>query len=94
MSEALWGLQHRVPPGQGVLFGHLIVIKHVVSINGGDARASDFIIHENANYQSPDTFPGTETSTGLTLGFGSYQVTEMIPNTIQDIHISTHYSRP
>jgi hypothetical protein len=65
------------PPGQGVLFGHLIVIIHVTgNIHGGTggATASDFIIHVSGNHQSPDTFPGSETGTDVTLGFGSYQV--------------------
>jgi hypothetical protein len=39
------------PPGQGVLFGHLIVIKHVDNRNGrGTAQASDFIIHTLITY--------------------------------------------
>jgi hypothetical protein len=72
------------PPGQGVLFGHLIVIKHVDNRNQspdgvGTAVASDFIIHVSGNHQSPDTFPGSETGTDVTLGFGSYQVTEVAP---------------
>jgi prealbumin domain-containing protein len=68
------------PPGQGVLFGHLIVIKHVDNSNGGGtAQASDFIIHVSGNHQSPDTFPGSETGTDVKLGFGSYQVTEVPP---------------
>jgi hypothetical protein len=47
--------------------------------NGGTAQASDFIIHVSGNHQSPDTFPGSETGTDITLGFGSYQVTEVPP---------------
>jgi hypothetical protein len=35
---------------------------------------------QTANYQSPDTFPGSETGTNVTLGFGSYQVNEDLPN--------------
>jgi hypothetical protein len=68
------------------------VIKHVVNINGGNAKASDFTMHVSGNHQSPDTFPGSETGTDVTLGFGSYQVTEKIPNTIQDIHITELFS--
>jgi hypothetical protein len=30
-------------------------------------------------YYEQDTFPGSETGTDVTLGFGSYQVTEVIP---------------
>ena len=54
------------PPGQGVLFGHLIVITHVTgNIHGatGGATASDFIIHVSGNHQSPDTSLGSETGT-------------------------------
>jgi hypothetical protein len=81
------------PPGQGVLFGHLIVIKHVVNENGGNANASDFTIHVTGNHQSPDTFPGSETGTDVTLGVGSYQVTEEIPdNTVLSQHTHTQYS--
>jgi hypothetical protein len=81
------------PPGQGVLFGHLIVIKHVININGGDAVASQFTIHVSGNHQSPDTFPGSETGTDVTLGFGSYQVSEeILGNTVLMQHTTTQYS--
>ena len=80
------------PPGQGVLFGHLIVIKHVVTENGGNANASDFIIHVSGNHQSPDTFPGSETGTDVTLGFGSYQVTEEIPEIVGLGHLGVQYA--
>jgi hypothetical protein len=30
----------------------------------------------DGNNQSPDTFPGSEDGTGVTLGFGSYSVSE------------------
>jgi len=89
------------PPGQGVLFGHLIVITHVTgNIHGatGGATASDFIIHVSGNHQSPDTFPGSETGTDVTLGFGSYQVTQdpnqftTPPNAPYDVQYSTDCS--
>lgn len=64
------------PPGQGVEFGHLIVITHVININGGNTEASDYTIHIDGNHQSPDTFPGSETGIEVTLGFGSYKVNE------------------
>jgi hypothetical protein len=82
------------PAGQGVEFGHLVVIKHVININGGDAIASDFTIHVSGNHQSPDTFPASETGTNVTLGFGSYQVTEeTVPNALISQHTSTQFSK-
>jgi len=82
------------PAGQGVEFGHLVVIKHVININGGDAVASDFTIHVSGNHQSPDTFPGSEMGTEVTLGFGSYQVTEeTVPNSPIGQHTSTQFSK-
>ena len=80
------------PPGQGIQFGHLIVVKHVINLNQGNAEASDFIIHIEGNNQSPDTFPGSETGTLVTLGFGSYKVTEEIPNDVIRQHTSTQFS--
>jgi hypothetical protein len=90
------------PPGEGVQFGHLIVIKHVISINCPTVfnpgctppEASDFTIHVDGNHQSPDTFPGSETGTDVTLGFGSYQVTEdkQCPSTVLCQHTSTQFS--
>lgn len=81
-------------------FGHLIVIKHVININCNpaigcvNAKASDFTIHVSGNHQSPDTFPGSEIGTHVTLGFGRYQVTEEIPqNTVLSQHTSTQYSQ-
>ena len=66
------------PPGQGIEFGHLIVIKHVDSTGcTSDCKdASDFIIHVNGNNQSPDVFPGSEKGTDVTLGAGNYEVRE------------------
>ena len=64
------------PAGEGIKFGHLIVIKHVININGGTADASDYTIHINGYNQIPDTFTGSEEGTNVTLGFGSYSVSE------------------
>ncbi|MGH9986753.1 MAG: collagen-like triple helix repeat-containing protein [Nitrososphaeraceae archaeon] len=80
------------PPGQGIQFGQLIVFKHVINLNQGNAEASDFIIHIEGNNQSPDTFPGSETGTLVTLGFGSYKVTEEIPNDVIRQRTSTQFS--
>src|SRR3954464_4930593 len=67
------------PPGEGVKFGHLIVIKHVVKSGGPNpAKASDYTIHVDGNNQNPDTFPGSEDGTDITIGFGSYSVSEVI----------------
>ena len=68
------------------------MIKHVVTENGGNANASDFIIHVSGNHQSPDTFPGSETGTDVTLGFGSYQVTEEIPEIVGLGHLGVQYA--
>jgi hypothetical protein len=81
------------PPGPGVEFGTLIVIKKVINLNLGNAEASDFIMHVEGNHQSPDTFPGSETGTEVTLGFGSYRVTERIPNTVIQQHTFTQFSQ-
>jgi len=62
--------------GEGIKFGHLIVIKHVINLNGAIAKASDYTIRVDGNNQSPDTFPGSEDGTDVTLGFGSYSVSE------------------
>ena len=42
------------------------------------ATASDYTIHVDGNNQSPDTFPGSEDGTDVTIGFGSYSVSEII----------------
>lgn len=91
------------PPGEGVQFGHLIVIKHVISINCPTGfnlccrrpEASDFTIHVDGNHQSPDTFPGSETGTEVTLGFGSYKVAEECPSSGSGLcqHTSTSFSQ-
>jgi len=65
--------------GQGIEFGHLIVYKHVIKSGGPNpAKASDYTIHVDGNNQSPDTFPGSEDGTDVTIGFGSYSVSEVI----------------
>jgi hypothetical protein len=46
------------PAGEGIKFGHLIVVNHVTNINGGTADASDYIIHINGYNQIPDTLLG------------------------------------
>jgi hypothetical protein len=60
---------------------HLIVIKNV---DGGTASPSDFTISvtsTSSDKPSPSTFKGSSSGTSVTLGQGSYQVTETnIPN--------------
>jgi len=57
----------------------LIVYKHVIKSGGPNpAKASDYTIHVDGNNQSPDTFPGSEDGTDVTIGFGSYSVSEVI----------------
>jgi hypothetical protein len=51
-------------------------------------------IHVDGNHQNPDTFPGSETGTEVTLGFGSYKVTEeTTPNTVISQHTSSQFSK-
>ncbi len=55
---------------------HLIVIKNV---QGGTAQPSDFTISATSTARdqpSPSSFPGSSSGTTVTLGRGSYQVTE------------------
>ena len=57
----------------------MIVIKHIVGAVGAfNTKASDYTIHVDGNNQDPDTFPGLEDGTDVTLGFGSYSVSEII----------------
>ena len=75
--------------GQGIEFGHLIVIKHVVKSGPNPATASDYTIHVDGNNQTPDTFPGSEDGTDVTIGFGSYSVSEIVG---PQVHFSGRYS--
>ena len=61
---------------QGIKFGHLTVIKHIINLNKGTAKASCYTFHVDENNQSPDTIPGSEDGTEVTLGFESYSVSE------------------
>src|SRR6266511_3356085 len=45
----------------------LIVIKHVINDNGGDASASDFTLDSGGTNDSPDDFAGNENGTTVTL---------------------------
>jgi hypothetical protein len=70
----------------------LIIYKHVVNSRGPNpAKASDNTIHLDGNNQTPDTFPGSEDGTDVTIGFGSYSVSEVIG---PQVHFSgsTHFS--
>ena len=57
----------------------MIVGVHVNNTNGGNVNASNYTININGNNQVPDTFLGYEKGTNISLGFGSYSVSE-IPN--------------
>jgi hypothetical protein len=61
--------------------GHLIVIKHVVNVNGGKAKASQFSMKINGIVvQGANPFPGAESpGTNKTVNAGSYTVTETGP---------------
>jgi hypothetical protein len=62
--------------------GHLIVIKHVVNVNGGKAKASNFSMTINGIVvQGANPFPGAESpGTNKTVNAGSYTVTETGPS--------------
>src|SRR5205823_6595506 len=62
--------------------GHLIVIKHVVNVNGGKAKASNFSMKINGIVvQGANPFPGAESpGTNKTVNAGSYTVTETGPS--------------
>src|ERR687887_2339186 len=61
---------------------HLIVIKHVVNVNGGKAKASQFSMKINGIVvQGANPFPGAESpGTNKTVNAGSYTVTETGPS--------------
>jgi hypothetical protein len=56
----------------------LKVIEHVINLNGGIAKPSDYTIHINGNNQSPDTFLESEEGTDVTLGFDSYSFLKLL----------------
>jgi hypothetical protein len=62
--------------------GHLIVIKHVVNVNGGKAKASNFSMKINGiTVVGTNPFPGAESpGTTRTVNAGSYTVTETGPS--------------
>ena len=92
-EQGLAGIQdEQGAPGEGVKFGHLIVFKHVIKSGGPNpAKASDYIIHIDGNNQSPNTFPSSEDGTDVTIGFGSYSVSEEIGPQVH-FSSSTHFS--
>jgi hypothetical protein len=61
---------------------HLIVIKHVVNVNGGKAKASNFSMKINGiAVQGANPFPGAESpGTNKTVNAGTYTVTETGPS--------------
>jgi hypothetical protein len=54
----------------------LHVVKHVDNTKGGNAVAANFIMHIEGSNASSSSFAGSETGTDVTLGAGSYSVTE------------------
>ena len=58
----------------------LIVVKHVIKDNGGDADAADFTMSVTATNPSDDSFPGDEAGTTITVEPGSYSVGETGPS--------------
>ena len=62
----------------GDLPATLIVKKHVINDNGGNALASDFTMNVTGTNVSDDSFAGSEEGTSITLNAGSYSVSEDI----------------
>jgi len=91
MSDKI-GCQIDGHPAHGVLFEHLIVSKIVINIYGGNGQARDFTIHVGRNHQQADTFPGSETGIDVTLGFGSYRVTDEIHSSVLSQDTLSQYS--
>ncbi|KXK09398.1 MAG: Cna protein B-type domain protein [Microgenomates bacterium OLB23] len=60
----------------GDIAPQLIVIKHVINDNGGDALAGDFTMNVTATDPSDASFPGDEQGTTITLKAGQYSVNE------------------
>jgi predicted extracellular nuclease len=58
----------------------LIVVKHVIKDNGGDADAADFTMSVTATNPSTASFPGDEAGTTVTVESGSYSVGETGPS--------------
>ena len=70
----------------------MIIFKHVVNSGGPNpAKTFDYTIQVDGNNQSPGTFPGSEDRADVTLGFGSYSVSEVID---PQVHFqgNTHFS--
>jgi hypothetical protein len=61
----------------------LIVFKHVVKSSPNPAKASDYTIHVDENNQDPAIFAGSEDGVDVTIGFGSYSVSEVIGPQVQ-----------
>jgi hypothetical protein len=55
----------------------LIVVKHVVSNNGGTKNAGNFTMQVTGSGASPSSFPGSESGTTVTLNAGAYSVAEV-----------------
>ena len=51
-----------------------------------------FTIHVGRNHQQADTIPGSETGIDVTLGFGSYRVTDEIHSSVQSQDTLSQYS--
>lgn len=58
----------------------LVVVKHVIKDNGGDADAADFTMSVTATNPSTPSFPGDEAGTTITVEPGSYSVGETGPS--------------
>lgn len=79
----------RGPPGQGIQYGHLLVLLEIKKnpSNSPVPPPSAFTMHVSGNNQSPDTIKSDDNTqcpsnkcdypaTNVTLGFGSYAVTQ------------------
>ena len=79
-SRTTWTTREQGPLGEGVKFGHLIVIKNVIDNTERGYTASDFLMIIWGNNQLPDTFSSFRDMYRCKIGFGSYEVTEGFPN--------------
>ena len=92
---------HETLSGKNVKFGHLTVIVNTIDLFNlfKQVKSSDFTVHvigdSGSNQQSHNTFLGSESGTKVKVGVGNYQVTEDIPDEIDnaingdgDVHFS------
>lgn len=69
-------------PRQDIFLGFLIITKHVICPEGFTCpQPQAFTINVAGNNPNPSSFPGSATGTTVSLEPGTYQVTEIRPDT-------------